>query len=214
MKDFMEKWNSEPKFKTKVKLSLYTLFVVFVSIFAITNNDSVPTNKLQEATQQTNKNNNDSNEKDIIKIPDKYNYKFNITINESQYTYIGKKEKNKENIKKEVDTVITNYIYENNNYYIQINENYILTSKEDVYDVVDYNYLKLETINEYISNSTKNGNQYIVYLKDIVLENDSENYIIITLNNNKINIDYTELLQIFDKAIDKCLVKIEIEEIE
>lgn len=214
MKDFMEKWNSEPKFKTKVKLSLYTIFVVFVSIFAISTKGNVSTNEFKQENDNNGISDKQEKNDDIIKIPSKYNYKINVTIDESKYIYIGTKENNKETIKKEVNNVITNYIYENNSYYKEDDGNYILTSKDEVYDIVDYNYLKLETINEYISKSTKNGNQYLVYLKDIILGNDSEEYIIITLNENKINIDYTVLIKNFDKNINNYLVKIEIEEKE
>lgn len=214
MKNFMEKWNSEPKFKTKVKLSLYTIFVVFVSIFAISTKGNVSTNEFKQENDNNGISDKQEKKDDIIKIPSKYNYKINVTIDESKYIYIGTKENNKETIKKEVNNVITNYIYENNSYYKEDDGNYILTSKDEVYDIVDYNYLKLETINEYISKSTKNGNQYLVYLKDIILGNDSEEYIIITLNENKINIDYTVLIKNFDKNINNYLVKIEIEEKE
>ena len=35
MQDFIEKWKNEPKFKTKIQLGLYTLFVVVVAVFAV-----------------------------------------------------------------------------------------------------------------------------------------------------------------------------------
>lgn len=211
MKEFIKKWNDDPRFQTKIKLSLYTLFVICVSIFAVSSRNNTPTNQLKE--QYQNQVEEEDNNNDIIEIPNEYNYIINITINEKNYQYTGTKNNIKETIIKEVDSITTNYIYENNNYYKEIDiENYILTTKEEVYDVVDYNYLKLETINEYISKSTKEANKYLVYLKDIILGNDSEKYITIIKEENKIKVDYTELMRNFDKTIDNYLIIIEIEE--
>ena len=223
MKDFMEKWNSDSRFKTKIKLSLYTLFVVFVAIFAVSNRGNIQTNQLQNQTpEENNSNNNVDNEINSnidntvkIEIPNEYGYKIDITINESNYQYTGTKNSIREIITKTVDNIDIKYIYENNNYYKENDtENYILTTKLEVYDVVEYNYLDLETINEYLSKSSKIENQYIVYLEDIILGNNSQDYITISLENNIINVDYTKLLNYFDKSITKYLVKIEIKEKE
>ena len=45
MQDFIEKWNSDPRYKTKIKLTLYTLFVVFVAIFAVSGNNNIQNNE-------------------------------------------------------------------------------------------------------------------------------------------------------------------------
>ena len=62
--------------------------------------------------------------------------------------------------------------------------------------------------------STKKDNQYLVYLKDIVLGSDSQEYITITKEEDKINIDYTSLMNQFDKTIDNYTVEFVIEEKE
>ena len=210
MKEFIEKWNSDSRFKTKIKLSLYTLFVVLVAIFAISSKNDISENQFEEEYNQ-NKQEQNKNINNIIEIPNKYNYKISININEKYYQYTGTKENQKESITKEAEGVITNYINENNNYYKEYEDSYILTTKEDVYDIVNYNYLKLETINEYLSKSVKRENEYLVYLKDIILGNDSEDYIIITKEDNIINVDYTKLMKNFDKTIENYSIKIEIE---
>lgn len=212
MKDFIERWNSDKRYQTKVKLSLYTLFVVIVSIFAISSRNTISTNEIED-NNINNMDNEVENENNSIsiEIPETYNYTISITINENIYTYTGNKTTNQETITKEVDEVVNNYIYQNNDYYKEDNENYILTTEDEIYDIIDRNYIDLETINQYLSKSSKEGNQSIVYLKDIILGNDSEEYIIIELNDNKINIDYTSLMKEFDKSITKYLVKIEIE---
>ena len=231
MKDFLEKWNNDSRFQTKTKLSLYTLFVVLVAIFAISSRNNIETNESnnQELTQNNNSQNNqeqttNNNNQEVqnennqlikIEIPDEYDYKINITINELNYSYNGNKNFVREKITKIKDNISTNYIYENDKYYKEKDtENYLLTTKEEVYDIIDYNYLNLETINEYLSKSTKIDNQYIVYLKDIILGNNSSEYITINIENNNIIVDYTKLLNYFDKSINKYLVEINIDEKE
>ena len=212
MKEFKEKWDSDPRFKVKIKLIAYSAFVLFVAALAIS---SKPTASSGNFLDKYNINTTtEEKTENIFQIPDKYNYIKYITINEDIYQYTGTKKPQKETISKESKRIITNYVYENNSYYKEEDGTYMLTTKEEVYDVVSYNYLNLETINEYLSKGTKEGNQYLVYLKDIILGNDSEDYIIITIDQNKINIDYTSLMKNFDNTITKYLVNIEIEELE
>ena len=40
MKDFLEKWHNDKKFKVKIKLLLYTIFIVIVTIYAASLNAS------------------------------------------------------------------------------------------------------------------------------------------------------------------------------
>ena len=41
MQDFIQKWNDDPRYKTKIKLTVYTLFVIFVAIFAVSSNNNI-----------------------------------------------------------------------------------------------------------------------------------------------------------------------------
>jgi len=219
MEDFLKKWNNDSRFKTKIKLSLYTLFVVFVAIFAVSGRNNIPTNQIEgNLTQEDNQTNNNETENtnitvEKINIPDEYKYKINITINEMTYQYIGNKNKLKETIVKKTSLTETNYVYENGEYYKENNnQNYLLTSKEEVYNIIDYSYLDLNTVNQYLSKAEKTENEYRVYLKDIILGTDNQNYITISKTDNKVNIDYTNLFNYFDKETTKNIVEIEIEE--
>ena len=223
MQDFIEKWNNEPRYKTKIKLTLYTLFVVFVAIFAISGNRNMENNEGTNTITDkfgddftNNKNtNNIENQNNIYKIelPKEYKYQIDININETKHKYTGIKKELRENITKESSGTSKNYIYENDNYYIeQETDSYVLTTKNEVYDIIDYNYLNIKTINEYLSKSKKVNDEFVVYLKDIILGNDSEEYITIKKTENDINIDYTNLVNTFDKRIDKYIINIKIEE--
>lgn len=216
MKEFIEKWKTDSRFKTKVKLGLYTLFVVFVAIFALSGNANLPEENLEN---EYNENNNTIlNDEISIKIPEEYEYKIKVTKNNNDYKFEGRKQNKKVTIIKTTDNIVTNYIYENNNYYKEENQIYILTEKETVYEPVNYNYINLDTINQYLSKSQKEDNKYLVYLKDIILGNDSEEYITITKNTidnqYQINVDYTPLMKLFDKNIENYLVNINIDELE
>lgn len=214
MKEFIEKWKSDSKFKTKIKLSISSLFVLIVAIFAITSNEvntstnSAYTDGAQE--QVNNEENNFEQEYLRITIPEEYTYITKILINNEQRSYRGTKNKQKENITK-ISNQTTNYIYQEGKYYKKENLEYVLTTKEEIYDIISNGYLKLETINKYLSKSHKKNDKNIVYIKDIILGSDSEEYITIVIEKNKIIIDYTALMHLFDNSIKSCIVEITIE---
>jgi len=211
MKNFIEKWKTDSKFKAKIQLGLYTAFVLLVTIFAMSSRGSIDSTNTFDINENYNENGQVSTS---INILEEYSYTTNITFNNNNYQYKGTVEKNKETISKTKDTITTDYIFQEGEYYQKENEEYILTTKENVYDIVSSNYLKLETINQYLLKSNKTNDKYIVYLKDIILGNDSEEYFSIILDKNKINVDYTQLMKLFDESIENLLVEITIEEKE
>lgn len=210
MDEFKEKWKSDHRFQTKIKLALYTLFVVVVAIFATTNRSTTPENQLEKPYNNVDDSKN-QNELPKIEIPEEYLYTINVVINDKEYHYTGEKSKESESITKEVDGTKTNYIYKNNSYYKEQNGTYILSKKEDVYDIVNYDYINLEMINEYLTKAVKKDNTYYVYLKDIILGSQSEEYITITTEQNTIDIDYTKLVNELGQSINTYLVKFEIQ---
>lgn len=207
MNDFIEKWKSDKKYQAKIKLSLYVLFIFFVTIFALSGRNTSVNNIESEKTNKV-----DSSDKtNIIDIADEYKYEINISINDNNYKYNGIKELNQETIYKQNNEIDYKYIYIDNKYYKEISDNYILTTESEVYDIIDINYLKLDQINEYLKISTKTDDKYIVYLKDIILNNTTDDYISIKIENEEIEIDYTNIIKISDNTIDKCIVNIKIE---
>lgn len=216
MEEFLEKWKKDKRYQVKVKLLLYTSFVVIVSIFALSNRNVNPTNTINDYYNNIDNNEQTENNanKELMNIPEKYNYTIKVNVNEDEYIYKGTKTSVEETITKENNDITNNYLYKNGNYYIEENGEYILTTEENVYDKVSKNYIDLSIINQYLSKSYKKENRYLVYLKDIILGNNSENYITIEINENKIEIDYTSLIENFDQNVTKYLVNIDIEEIE
>ena len=213
MKDFLEKWKSDKRYRAKIKLLAYTIFIIIIFIYALTL-DISPRN--YEDISDIN-NNSINKTADIIKIPEQYEYIIKIKIDDKEYKYSGIQTTEKRTIKKEIDDKVTNYIYQNNQYYLEdsINiDNYVTTAKEEVYDIVNYNYINLTTINEYLKKATKDNNQYLVYLKDIILGNESDRYFVIDINDKNIFVDYTVLMKEFNNNIKTYTVNYEIKEKE
>ena len=210
MDKYIEKWKEDKKFRAKIKLLLYGIFLVIVIIYVTSlKNEPIPIDDVNDL------NNEIREENKVITIPEKYNYLIKIEIDDKNYTYSGEKNLEQENIVKTSDDIRSNYIFKNNEYYVKDGELYIKTTKEEVYDAVNYNYINLETINNYLSKAVNNNsNQYLVYLKDIILGQDTNEYFTISVDENKISIDYTPLMKQFNPDIKKYKVNIQINEIE
>ena len=212
MNDFIKKWNSDKKFKAAIKLLLYFLFFIVVAIYAVLSNKNASQIDTEKNIENNEIINNQQQKNSIINIGDNYKYTATITINDEQIKYVYSKEQDLLNIKKIRNLIETNYIIENNNYYIKENDNKILTTKDNIYDIVCPNCFDINSINEYLNKGIKENNNYKIYLKDIILAEKGDEYITITTDNNQIYADYTSLLQIFNNQIVKYTVNIKIEE--
>ena len=212
MNDFMKKWNSDKKFKAKIKLLLYFLFFMVVAIYAVSSNKNASQIDTEKNIENNEIINNQQQQNSIINIGDNYKYTATITINDEQIKYVYSKEQDLLNIKKIRNLIETNYIIENNNYYIKENDNKILTTKDNIYNIVCPNCFDINSINEYLNKGIKENNNYKIYLKDIILAEKGDKYITITTDNNQIYADYTSLLQVFNNQIVKYTVNIKIEE--
>lgn len=206
--EFLEKWKTDNRFKAKVKLSLYGIFVLFVTILAISHNNQIPYNETEDNTDI------ETTKKDIINIPEEYNYIITINIDDKLIEYTGSKLKDKTTIIKKENDLETNYILQNNEYYIEDNGIYVKTTREEVYDTISYNYINLETINSYLQKGYLSNNQYSIYIRDVSLGIDSDDYFVISIKDNDISIDYTPLIKLTNENIEKYKVKISIEEIK
>ena len=65
-----------------------------------------------------------------------------------------------------------------------------------------------------MSKSKIENKKNIVFLKDIIFGNTSEEYITISIDDNIVNVDYTALMNNFNKSVEKNIVEIIIEDIE
>lgn len=148
----------------------------------------------------------------INEITDNYEYNIDININNNKYKYYGKRLGNNMSINKVIDNKYDYFYKMGNKYYILDNNgNYILTSVENIYNYIDYRYLDISNIKEYIKLGTKDNNNYNIKVSDLILNNNNNtNTITISIDelNNTITLDYTELFKIDNNNLNKEIVTI------
>lgn len=212
-KTFKEKWQDK-KYQAKIKLSGYSIFVVIAIIMilvggASNNKNTIIDNGLED--NKTIKDNTDTKDNKLFTIAYPYiiELNYNIDNTKNNITYKYSSNNNELLITKTNNDTVTNYKYISNKYYIENNDNYILTNINKVYDIIDYEYLDIDNINNYLNNATLENDIYKVYLKDIILNNTSDKYITIKLLDNSVEIDYTYLLNILNNSnYDTFILKI------
>ncbi len=80
IKEFTKKWQSDKKYQAKIKLLLYGIFIIIVTIYVmIINNQQLNNNIIENTITNQNK---EITEK-IIAVPDNYNYQIDISINDT-----------------------------------------------------------------------------------------------------------------------------------
>lgn len=193
-----EKWNDKRE-RAKIELILYAIFFIGVIIFVRVGNNI------------SNNNISTSDNLFISQINDNYSYDIKININDNNYEYIGKVLGYNSTIEKK-DSNTDEYFYKKNDKYYKLDQDngYILSNKNDIYDVINYDYMDINNIKEYIKTSNNDNGIYKVKISDIILNSSSSDYITIKLDNinNTIEIDYTNLLRINDNNITKAIVTI------
>lgn len=195
-----ERWKDKRE-RAKIELMLYGIFFLVIIIFARISS-SMSTNIPKD---------NDINNTFIDEITDNYQYDIDITIDNNKYKYSGKKLGNNMSITRIVGTKEEFFYQMNDKYYIlDTRGNYILTTAEDIYPYIEYRYLNINNIKQFIKLGTKNDTVYSVKVSDIVLNNNSADTITLTVNEKDKNIliDYTNLFKIDNSNINKAEVNI------
>lgn len=195
-----ERWKDKRE-RAKIELMLYGIFFLVIIIFARISS-SMSTNIPKD---------NDINNTFIDEITDNYQYDIDITIDNNKYKYSGKKLGNNMSITRIVGTKEEFFYQMNDKYYIlDTKGNYILTTAEDIYPYIEYRYLNINNIKQFIKLGTKNDTVYSVKVSDIVLNNNSADTITLTVNeeDKNIQIDYTNLFKIDNSNINKAEVNI------
>lgn len=195
-----ERWKDKRE-RAKIELMLYGIFFLVIIIFARISS-SMSTNIPKD---------NDINNTFIDEITDNYQYDIDITIDNNKYKYSGKKIGNNMSITRIVGTKEEYFYQMNDKYYIlDTRGNYILTTAEDIYPYIEYRYLNINNIKQFIKLGTKNDTVYSVKVSDIVLNNNSADTITLTVNEEDKNIliDYTNLFKIDNSNINKAEVNI------
>ena len=195
-----EMWKDK-RGRAKIELSAYLIFFLIVVVFARVSSSTVKKSNI----------NQDNSISFINEINDNYEYNMNITINNDNYNYKVKVLGNNSSIVYTSNDDIKMYYTMNNKYYeLDDNGNYILTTPLEIYPFINYNYLNISNIKNFIKYSIKENNTYKIKVSEIILNNNSNDEIIINVDeeNKSIDIDYTNILKIDNNDIDNANVKI------
>lgn len=198
-KSFIELWKDKRE-RAKIELILYGIFFLGVIIFA---------RVLGSNTKNIDKGNQIPTSF-VSTINDNYEYDIVVTIDDNTYYYYGKVLGNNKSINLKIDDELNSYYLMNKKYYILENNNYILTDEEEVYPYIDYRYLNINNIKEYMNIAIKEDDTYSIKLSDLILNSDSTDYLTININEGDKNIviDYTPLLKLSGEDISKAIVNI------
>jgi len=189
----------DKKGRAKLELMMYAIFFIVVIIFG----------RIMSGINSTNISKEENNTTSFIELlEDNYELTTNIRIDDNLYIYEETKLGYNSVITKQVEDVITKYQVINNKYYILEEDNYILTTIEEVYSDLSYRYLNINNIRQFLKVGTKENNTYRIKLSDIILNNTSEEYITVVLNetSSSLTIDYTNLIKLEDENINKVTV--------
>ena len=227
-----ELW-SDPKGQAGVKLGLWLIFILAVIVYArIANNSSSAvkdnnTNNIKSEINKVEESVNNNKSKISLSGIKKGNYSFVneiiLTKNnvENKYYYNGKKTKDKMLFNKIYNETPVLYKMDDNLYYKNENDIYNLTTKEEIYDVVKEEDINMDNIIKLIEKgqeeytTTHNDGKILIsyktYLKDIIENNNSEDYVSIVLTRDDdtytFEIDYTNLIKLTDSSITKYNLK-------
>ena len=200
--DKIKEMRKDKKGRAKLELSLYAILAIVLVLFI----------RLGNYGKSYNEPINTPEEKSFIyTIKDNYEYNISIKYNNESYTYNGRVLGNNAKVKKISDNDEEYYYVMNNKYYeLDDDGNYILTSRDDIYNNIDYKYLNINDIKNFIEYSTKENNTYKIKLSDIILNNNSEDYITINIDEESkiLTIDYTNLFKLDNENINNVIVTI------
>jgi len=219
-KSFREKMKDK-KYNAKVQLIGYGIFIVILLIYVNVSSNNYNynyTNKTKDIEIKSITSETITDISLLKQIKNNYHYDLTLTINEDTYTYNGDSVQDLMSINTNNNT----YYLKDKEYYKKTDNNIELITSNDIYNNIDYNYLYLDNILDYINKSnldhTTNYSSgeivstYYLYLKDLIPNYLEEDYIEIntkeTEDNLNINIDYTNLMKYKNKEINKYIVDV------
>ena len=237
---FFQKFKSDKKYRAKVQLIGYTVFIVFLIVFI--NVSNVGNNYSYNSVDNNNLNANDDNElqeedSNLFKdIDDNYSYNVDVVVKtkdengndiESKVNYNGDSYKENLVINKVYDNVNSTYYKVEDEYYYKELDEFKLAVLDDIYNLIDGKYIEFSSVKGYIDKASldhftdySSGKMEYVYdllVRDVILSYKGEDTVpinvVIENNTVSINIDYTNLLKIVDSNIVSCVVNYKYENI-
>ena len=230
---FFEKYKTDKKFNAKVQLIGYGIFIliliVFLNISSLGNNSSSNITSFKNSTNNHQQSKIDNQQINLLqKLSNNYEYdiKAKITTKRDdnketkEVEYYGKSAKNNMEIIKKVDNTTINYYKVDNRYYTKEGNNFTLIKDNEIYNILEKEYVELNYIKEYIEKSSldhkteySNGKKEYVYhmkVKEIIKSYPEIDEIEINIteedNTLTIKIDYITLMKALNMKIEECEV--------
>lgn len=232
---FFEKMKTDKQYNAKVQLIGFGIFIAILVIYVnISSLGSSGTTNSVLGDLNSNYQSDDKNTvEDSINLLEKLenNYRYDITVDiqknggngqeivdVNKIRYVGKSFKNQIEITREDVVGSTLYYKVDNRYYSKNNEVMDLVEEDDVYSVIDSEYIELDGILEFIDKASldhvtdySSGKKEYVYhlkVKDIIVSYKLEDVIEIEIEEEngilKLEIDYTNLFRVVDETIIDC----------
>lgn len=233
LKDFIEKYKTDKKYKAKVQLIGYGVFILIVLIGL--NISALGTSSHENISSMKNYPLNNRNTKTENKritlldnIKDNYEYDVKATVTTKkeeieetkEIEYYGKSSNNNMEINKKLGNENNTYYKVDKRYYKKVNEQYEMMKEEELYDILEKEYIELDSIKEYLEKSSldhvteySSGKKEYVYhmrVKEIIKsypEIDEIEIKALEENNTlTIEIDYISLMKVISTDYQKCNV--------
>lgn len=227
-KTFIEKYKEDKKYKAKVQLIGYGIFIViiiiYLNIYNMTGNHTNTKLTNQITTNDTENKKVEEVGEWIKELDNNYQYDITVSLKEEDSTkeihYSGSSYKTKMTIIKEENGITTNYFKEDKNYYFKEEDKYTLSDEDTVYSLIKGDYIELANLKNYLESSEldhytnySSGKYEYVYnllVRNIIktLEKDDSITFNVVIENDTIiiEVDYANLLNNSGEDVDECKV--------
>lgn len=191
---FKEKYKNDSKYKAKVQLIGYGVFILFLIVYLNIASIGAKNTKLSNTTTKNNDNIPTKENNNIETKTDKElgqwlkdigtNYEYDVVVSskskndngeevDTQTHYWGKTYQNKMIINKEANGTTTYFLKEDNNYYLNELDNYTLSKKGEVYSELDEDIIEFDMLNlllknaslDHVTNYSSGKKEYEYHLK-------------------------------------------------
>ena len=233
---FWYKYKNDDKYKAKVQLILYVVFIVFVIVYINVGRIGSNYNYNNVVGDANNDIKYEEKSNLLDTINNNYNYLVSVLVNskkddnveEIKYEYSGKKYKDNTIIDKKNNGSNVTYYKIGDEYYAKENDEYKFIDSSVIYDLINKKYIELSDVKrlitkaslEHVTNESNGNNnyKYNLLVRDVIQTykgNDLIN-IDVTIKNDilHIDIDYSNLFKQIDDKISTCKVSYEYTDID
>ncbi len=234
---FFEKMKTDKKYKAKVEIIGYGVFIVVLILYLNIANmgSSIPSNTVSTGNSNTNTDLENSNLDLFKELKDNYQYDVEVVVkmnnventddslDEQKIHYSGKVFSNNMEINQEYNGESSTYYKVDDFYYQRLSteEEFGLVEVSTIYPLIDSKYIEIAEVKKLIDtasldhvtnySSGKKETIYHLMVKDVIrsYQDDDVVEISIVIENDTVTmtIDYSLLMKVINEKIEECQVK-------